>query len=525
MNIQKLGVKKRVNRHNNPLLPQSLRSLVVGRSNCGKTNFLLNLLLRDGFLDYDNLLVFGHSLHQDDYQVIKKGYQKGLSKDQLSNLFQNAEDPLSVIDHYKGELKGGIKAEFYENCDDIPDPKTLNPKLKNLIIFDDCYLGKQSTAGSYYSRGRHNSCDCIFLSQNYFTLPRNSIRENANFIILFPQNNKSVIHLHQDHCSELLFEEFRELCTHIWGQKYHFLTIDLTCEGIGKYRDNLELFYIPRKNRVGGMSFINITNPNKRDEIVKDYIKTKNVIRDRYENEKENNLLKQELAEESARPIIEATKESAETIKSAIENPKDNLTLYNDYSNIKQNRDRYFAISRDKKGFKLGAIPITMDANGVITVYGKSYEYTPGFWNLIFLNNPENYTDEDKKNYDDLVISTSLINHPRLLTKSEYYKRLTKYTFLSDIRLQKRKSEEEEETEREEKRNKEEEPGSSTGSGIILPSDINSLKQRLQLICAEREAGNIKATTPELVAILDELLRRGFLTKTEYNIVCKELKC
>ena len=129
MNIQKLGVKKRVNRHNNPLLPQSLRSLVVGRSNCGKTNFLLNLLLRDGFLDYDNLLVFGHSLHQDDYQVIKKGYQKGLSKDQLSNLFQNAEDPLSIIEHYKGELKGGIKAEFYENCDDIPDPNVSTQAL------------------------------------------------------------------------------------------------------------------------------------------------------------------------------------------------------------------------------------------------------------------------------------------------------------------------------------------------------------------------------------------------------------
>ena len=213
MNIQKLGVKKRINRHNNPLLPQSLRALIVGRSNAGKTNFLLNLLLRDGFLDYNNLLVFGNSLHQDDYQVIKKGYEKGLSKIQLSNLFQNAEDPLSMIDHYKGKLLGGMKAEFNDNCDDIPDPKTLNPKLKNLIIFDDCYLGKQSTAGAYYSRGRHNSCDSVFLSQSYFALPRSSVRENTNFIILFPQNNKSVIHLHQDHCSELPFEEFRELCT------------------------------------------------------------------------------------------------------------------------------------------------------------------------------------------------------------------------------------------------------------------------------------------------------------------------
>ena len=48
---------------------------------------------------------------------------------------------------------GGITAEFFENCDLIPDPKLLDSKLKNLPILDDCYLGKQSKSQAYYTRG------------------------------------------------------------------------------------------------------------------------------------------------------------------------------------------------------------------------------------------------------------------------------------------------------------------------------------------------------------------------------------
>ena len=48
-------------RFNNPLLPRSIRGIIVGKSDCGKTTLLHNLLLRPGWLDYDNLCVFGKS--------------------------------------------------------------------------------------------------------------------------------------------------------------------------------------------------------------------------------------------------------------------------------------------------------------------------------------------------------------------------------------------------------------------------------------------------------------------------------
>ena len=35
-------------RHNNPLLPKSIRGVIVGKSGCGKATLLINLLLKPG---------------------------------------------------------------------------------------------------------------------------------------------------------------------------------------------------------------------------------------------------------------------------------------------------------------------------------------------------------------------------------------------------------------------------------------------------------------------------------------------
>ena len=252
MDVTNVSLRTESSRHNNPLLPSNIRGLIVGRGNCGKTVLLLNLLLKDDWLDYNNLLVFGNSLHQGEYKIIQEGFKKGLGKSQILNIFENQHmitniTPIELIDSYTGVKDGGIKPNFYENCDLIPDPKTLDPKLKNLLILDDCYLGKQSKAKAYYTRGRHNNCDTLYISQNYFALPRQSIRENSNFIILFPQNTKSIEHIHRDHCTDMPFVEFKQFCETVWETEHNFITIDLTSRrSYGKYRKNLDTFYLPK---------------------------------------------------------------------------------------------------------------------------------------------------------------------------------------------------------------------------------------------------------------------------------------
>ena len=53
-----------IKRNNSKLLPKSIRGIIVGKSGCGKTTLLLNLLLKPGWLDYNHLQVFGKSLFQ-----------------------------------------------------------------------------------------------------------------------------------------------------------------------------------------------------------------------------------------------------------------------------------------------------------------------------------------------------------------------------------------------------------------------------------------------------------------------------
>ena len=74
-----------------------------------------------------------------------------------------------------------------------------------------------------------NNCDTLYIGQNYFRLPRHTIRENSNFIILFPQDMKNLTHIHAHHCdSDISLLEFKQLCHMVWSEKQNFIIIDLT---------------------------------------------------------------------------------------------------------------------------------------------------------------------------------------------------------------------------------------------------------------------------------------------------------
>jgi len=151
------------------------------------------------------------------------------------NIFENRDEILreqippnelihELAKNRKTLSKEPIECNFYELADDVPDPKELSPEQKNLMIFDNLLLQKQNKCEAYYVRGRHSNCDCLYLSQNYFKLPRQTIRENANFFCLFPQDQKNIDHIFNNHVfQDMTKEQFKKLCKTAWSKPHNLL--------------------------------------------------------------------------------------------------------------------------------------------------------------------------------------------------------------------------------------------------------------------------------------------------------------
>ena len=75
------------------------------------------------------------------------------------------------------------------------------------------------------------------------------MKENANFISLFPQDLKNLNHIIDDHVeSDMTKDEFRQLCKTAWEKQHGFLITDLSSKNNnGKYRSGIDEFYIPNQ--------------------------------------------------------------------------------------------------------------------------------------------------------------------------------------------------------------------------------------------------------------------------------------
>ena len=123
------------------------------------------LKLLPGWLDYDNLCVFGKSLFKPEYPILKKAFEENLPKECILRLFEmrdeirNSQIPtLAVVQEWAKTIKSksNVKCKFFEMASDVLDPWGLNSEDKNLMIFDNLPLEKQNKTKCYYVRGRHS---------------------------------------------------------------------------------------------------------------------------------------------------------------------------------------------------------------------------------------------------------------------------------------------------------------------------------------------------------------------------------
>ena len=117
-----------------------------------------------------------------------------------------------------------------------PNYKTSNeikPMYKykgSVVIFDDMLGAKNSSQiDEFFTRGQYEDLAVFYISQSYFGLPRQSIRNNSDRLILFKQTLRDVQSMYYDiGAYDMNYDEFKQMCHKAWDEKYNYLCIDMT---------------------------------------------------------------------------------------------------------------------------------------------------------------------------------------------------------------------------------------------------------------------------------------------------------
>lgn len=206
--------EKKISKHGDLFCGSSKRALVVGPSGCGKTNVIINLLLHPNGLRFENVYIYSKSLYQPKYQYLKM-----------------ILEPMKDIGYFE-----------YDLDTDIVSPNEI--KSNSIIIFDDVINSSQLIMREYFCFGRHKDTDSFYLSQTYSSIPKQLIRDNANLLIIFPQDVTNLKHIYDDHVSvDMSFQKFKEMCSLCWSEPNGFIVIDKDCTTQnGRYRKGFDSY-------------------------------------------------------------------------------------------------------------------------------------------------------------------------------------------------------------------------------------------------------------------------------------------
>ena len=225
------------------------RCIITGPSNVGKTYFLTNIILNI-INEYDKIYISSPSLHQELYQKLIKCFSNYIPINIIANIL-NEEDIDIVIKELvnnKDFQKSDIEIETFDNIEELRYPQEY--ENNNIIILDDLNEKEinNDKIQAMFKRGRHNNLSIFIISQDYYELPKKTIRANGNIFHLFkPNNYLDVRNIFQDKASmDMTLNEFKLLTSTCWNENYTPLTIDMTKDKYaGRYRLGLNSIFVP----------------------------------------------------------------------------------------------------------------------------------------------------------------------------------------------------------------------------------------------------------------------------------------
>ena len=97
----------------------------------------------------------------------------------------------------------------------------------------------------YFSLSRNKKCNCIYLTQSYYDVPK-YIRRNTKCLLLFRGfDNRDIKEICKDNCKGITREELGDLYLKATEDPHSFFVIDKTSDNIPeRYRKGFDCLYI-----------------------------------------------------------------------------------------------------------------------------------------------------------------------------------------------------------------------------------------------------------------------------------------
>ena len=178
-----------------PCIPDhSYRILIIGGSGSGKTNTLLNLINNQP--DIDKIYLYAKDPYETKYQfLINKTESTGLKHFDDPKAFieysNTMQDVYKNINEYNADKERKILIVFHDMIADMINNKKLNSIVTELFI-----------------RGRKLNISLLFITQSYFTVPKD-VRLNSTYSFIMKIPNKSELQqIALNHSSDIHSKDF-----------------------------------------------------------------------------------------------------------------------------------------------------------------------------------------------------------------------------------------------------------------------------------------------------------------------------
>ena len=170
---------------NHPLI-----CIITGPSECGQSVFLTNLIL-NMINEFDKIYVYSPSLHQDLYQKLNKCFNIHIPIDIIQkNLNEHDRDlVIEEVINNKDFEKSDTEIETYESIEELKYPQEYGDG--SIITLEDLIEKEMNDprVQAMLKRCRHNNLSIFIISQDYYELPKRTMRANGNIYHIFKPNN------------------------------------------------------------------------------------------------------------------------------------------------------------------------------------------------------------------------------------------------------------------------------------------------------------------------------------------------